>query len=47
MIGMKLYHSYSGLSGVVDAIEVHPDGRALCRVNDHWFFADECRAIDG
>lgn len=42
MIGKTLHHPLSGITGIVDAQTEHPDGRALCRVNDHWFFADEC-----
>lgn len=37
MIGLKLIHKLSGVSGFVDAVTVHPDGVALARINDHWF----------
>lgn len=41
MIGQTLTHPLSGITGTVDAQTVHPDGRALVRINDHWLFADE------
>ena len=44
MIGMHLNHARSGITGIVDAVQVHPDGAALVRINDHWFFASECSA---
>lgn len=40
MIGQNLRHQ-SGVAGTVDAEVIHPDGRALVRINDHWFFADD------
>lgn len=42
MIGMSITHPRSGVSGRVDAVSVDPSGRALCRINDRWFFVDEC-----
>lgn len=42
MIGMKLSHARSGIVGIVDAVSVDPEGKAMCRIEDHWFFADEC-----
>jgi len=36
MLGMKLIDSASGVSGTVDAQTVHPDGKALVRINDRW-----------
>lgn len=44
MIGITLYHPLSGVTGVVDAVQVHSDGSALCRIEDHWFFVAHCRA---
>lgn len=41
MIGMHLTHKLSGVSGIVDDVAVHPDGKALARIDDHWFFADD------
>lgn len=41
MIGMHLTHKQSGVSGVVDAVAAHADGKALARIDDHWFFADD------
>lgn len=38
MIGMHLTHKQSGVSGIVDAVAVHPDGKPLARIRDHWFF---------
>ena len=40
-IGALVTHALSGETGSVDALVVHPDGRELVRINDHWFFADE------
>lgn len=31
-----------GVVGTVDAVSVHPDGSALLRINDAWFFAVDC-----
>ena len=42
MIGMVLSHAKSGTHGVVDAVSVDPAGNAMCRIDDRWFFADEC-----
>ncbi len=44
MIGMRLVHSASGISGVVDAVTVDSSGRAMCRISDHWFFVEDCVA---
>lgn len=44
MIGMRLFHPQSGNVGTIDAVSVDPTGRSLCRVDDHWFFVDECIA---
>jgi len=41
MIGMYLTHIPSGITGVIDAQSVQPDGMAIVRINDHWFPADE------
>ena len=40
---MILTHPRSKISGTVDATSVHPDGRQIVRINDHWLFRDECR----
>lgn len=39
----RVYHQQSGISGRVDAAVEHPDGEVLWRVDDHWFFAKDCR----
>lgn len=44
MIGMTLTHRQSGLTGTVDAQTVSPDGRAMVRIEDRWFMADEVEA---
>lgn len=44
MIGMVLHHPQSGETGVIDAVAVQPDGSALCRINDRWYFVRDCRA---
>lgn len=44
MLGMRLFHPQSGIIGIVDAVQVHPDGAALVRIDDHWFYASECSA---
>lgn len=44
MIGMNLLHAKSGVAGTVDAVSVDPDGKSMCRIEDHWFFVDECTA---
>lgn len=41
MIGQYLYHELSNTIGFVDAEAVHPDGKALARINDRWFVADD------
>ena len=46
MIGMNLSHAKSGVSGMVDAVSVDPAGNAMCRINDCWFFTDECGSSD-
>ncbi len=38
-----LTHEVSGITGEVDATSQHPDGRHLVRIDDHWFFLDECK----
>lgn len=43
MIGRQVTHALSGEAGVIDASVIHPDGRALVRLNDRWFFADETK----
>jgi hypothetical protein len=40
MIGQYLYHKLSDTIGYVDAEAVHPDGKALVRINDRWFMTD-------
>lgn len=40
MIGMRLRDPRSRVTGIVDAVTVHPDGKALVRINDHWLFAE-------
>ena len=42
MLGMTLT-TPTGHRGPVDAQAVSPDGRALVRINDAWFLADECK----
>ncbi len=42
MIGMTMKHPQSGKSGTVDAVSVDPQGRAMARICDAWFFVDEC-----
>ena len=37
MIGMFLTDSASGVSGIIDAVTVQPDGSALARIEDRWF----------
>ena len=44
MIGMTLTHTLSGITGVVDATSVHPDGEPLARIDDHWFFVADLEA---
>lgn len=41
MLGMVLLHMPTGIYGEVDGVSVTADGRALARINDHWFFADD------
>jgi hypothetical protein len=45
MIGMKLTHAPSGITGVVTAQAVQPDGMAIVRINDHWLPADQVGAV--
>ena len=40
MIGMNLHDPISGVTGVVDAVTVQADGKALARIEDHWFEVD-------
>lgn len=42
MIGTTLHHPESGITGTVNRIAGHPDGKCLVRIDDHWLFADEC-----
>jgi hypothetical protein len=42
MIGKTLHHKLSGITGPVDRITGHPDGKCLVRINDHWLFANDC-----
>lgn len=42
---MFLVHVTSGIAGIVDAVAIDPSGRSMCRIEDHWFFVDECRAL--
>jgi hypothetical protein len=42
MIGTTLHHPTSGITGIVDRISGHPDGKTLVRIDDHWLFRDEC-----
>ena len=41
MINQYLYHPLSEIRGFVDAVNVHPDGKSIARIEDHWFFIDE------
>lgn len=34
----------SNVTGKVDATGTHPDGKYLVRIEDHWFFQDDCKA---
>jgi len=43
MIGMKLFHGGSNVTGKVDATATHPDGKHLVRIEDHWFFQVDCK----
>lgn len=52
MIGMRLHHPQSGITGVIDAESVQPDASVLVRICDMWFEASslvscwkEARAI--
>jgi hypothetical protein len=45
MIGQTLRHTKSRIKGAVDMVTVHPDGRALARIKDHWLFVDDLEAI--
>jgi hypothetical protein len=45
MIGDLVMHALSAETGCIDAQVVHPDGRVLVRVNDHWFFAAETALV--
>lgn len=38
-----MIHNQSGTIGFVDDTTVHPDGKTMARINDHWFPIDECR----
>lgn len=40
MLGMKLTDRASGITGIVDAEKVTPDGKAIVRVDDHWLEAE-------
>ena len=42
MIGTTLHHPESGITGTVNRIAGHPDGKCLVRIHDRWFLADEC-----
>lgn len=39
MIGMKLHHKRSGITGTVDAEAIHPDAAVMVRIRDMWFDA--------
>lgn len=41
MINQYLYHPMSDTRGFVDAVNVHPDGKAIARIEDKWFFVDD------
>jgi len=45
MIGMMLLHPAAKVCGTVSAVSVDAAGNALCRIEDHWFFADECVSV--
>lgn len=45
MINQYLKHPLSTVTGYVDAVNVHPDGKAIARINDHWFFVDDLIAV--
>ncbi len=42
MLNMTITHTQSNTAGNVDAVSVDPAGRAMVRIDDHWFYADEC-----
>jgi hypothetical protein len=39
MIGMRLHHPQSGITGSLDAQTVQPGGKGIVRIDDHWFEA--------
>lgn len=50
MIGMTLHDPASGITGIVDAVSVHADGKALARIADadgieHWFDVWSLKAV--
>jgi hypothetical protein len=46
MIGMHLKNVDAGVSGIVDAVAVHPDGLALARIADRWFDVNSLVGVD-
>lgn len=45
MIGEAIYHALSDTDGIIDDVSSHPDGKIIVRVNDHWFFREDCEAV--
>lgn len=45
MIGMTMRDRRSRITGVIDAVAVHGDGKALVRIRDHWFMVDGLVAV--
>lgn len=40
---LYLIHSITGHGGRVDASAEQPDGTDIVRINDQWFFLDDCK----
>lgn len=40
---LMLIHNITGHGGMVDATAEHPDGKDIVRINDQWFFLDDCK----
>jgi hypothetical protein len=45
MIGLRLRHPESNITGTVDAEAVHPDASVMVRIADMWFPAGELVAV--
>lgn len=39
---MPMIHRITGHGGIVDAEAEHPNGDVIVRLNDQWFFLDDC-----